>query len=600
MRFLFLIITINFFSLAYCQGVNHNFRDLPWKSKETALYNLQFTTMVKTEFGLFGSNAKDTSFTGSLTGIMQIACSAKKDSVFFFHCAFDSINHIQFPLPVKEQQILLDDLHKGFYFSQKENGAIDSIYFLQPVSDAGEYIIIQLLEYYQHILPDRSGESWQGMLSTSDGPMQADYTTTLLSSGSYSIHLTSLHPVYDNVPQNIISKNNSYTIDFNYSLNSKGRLQDIDGVVTRETKINHKTMMVQENRLKLRLLSTIVVPINFFPEKKDFYARPLYYPEKLLQKAKEKDLVRSRELNIAGLIENLKENEVEKNENKQDQLANEIRICLVTDKDSLSLLRDIFLQADVSGTSFKTIRTALITASTDYAQKIICDYLIHNSSDENKLKKIIPSAGLISAPSYQLQKTLETFAFDISQSESIRSSAQLALGNIAGTLKHTDPARADSIALQLAAFLHNSNDALLVLSVLGNCGTTNTLPSIKTYLADSTASVKGYAFYALRFINEHEVDSLYSKALQQESNPDILENIFNALYFRSYNKALSNALNKIIEATPAEKTRLLALQVIMEWSYRYPELLNDIRYISQNNSMNSVRGAASQFLQKID
>jgi hypothetical protein len=102
------------------------------------------------------------------------------------------------------------------------------------------------------------------------------------------------------------------------------------------------------------------------------------------------------------------------------------------------------------------------------------------------------------------------------------------------------------------------------------------------------------------FIDEPEVDSLYSRALQQENNPDILENIFNALYFRNYSITLRNALDKIIETASVEKTRLQALQVIMEWSYRYPDLLNDIKDISRTNSMNTVRDAASQFLLKVD
>ena len=133
-----------------------------------------------------------------------------------------SITRIQFPLPEKEQEKLLNDLHKGFYFSQKEKGDIDSVYFPQPVSDAGEYIIIQLLEYYQYILPRSSSEKWQIFLSTSDGPMQAAYASARIPSGGYSIHLTSLQPVYDNSRQNIISKNNWYAIDFNYYFLSRG------------------------------------------------------------------------------------------------------------------------------------------------------------------------------------------------------------------------------------------------------------------------------------------------------------------------------------------------------------------------------------------
>src|SRR5689334_1729713 len=155
MRLLFLIITIGAFSKLCCQHAGTDFRYLQWKSKEALVYHLGFTTTVKTKFGLFGSSTRDTSFTGSLTGTIRIICSEKTDSSFFFYGAFDSISQLQFPLPVKEQKRLLADLHKGFYFSQKESGVIDSIWLPQSVSDAGEYIIAQLLEYYQYVLPER-------------------------------------------------------------------------------------------------------------------------------------------------------------------------------------------------------------------------------------------------------------------------------------------------------------------------------------------------------------------------------------------------------------------------------------------------------------
>jgi hemoglobin-like flavoprotein len=268
-------------------------------------------------------------------------------------------------------------------------------------------------------------------------------------------------------------------------------------------------------------------------------------------------------------------------------------------KDSLNLLRDAFMQADVNGFTFKTIRTALVTSATPYAQEVMAGYIIAQKSNWNALKKIIPSCGVVANPTYPLQQMLEVIAFDKQAADNNRAAAQLALGNIAGTVRKTAIARADSIAVRLAALLANQGDDLLYLSALGNCGTSSSLRFIIPYLSDTNMAIKGMAFYALRFIEEPAVDSIFVRALQQEQDADLLINIFNALYFRSSQQGMIEALEHIIQQHAPDKVRLSALQVLFEYSYREPVLLTVIGRIANGNASAATRDAANEFLRKI-
>ncbi len=109
-------------------------------------------------------------------------------------------------------------------------------------------------------------------------------------------------------------------------------------------------------------------------------------------------------------------------------------------------------------------------------------------------------------------------------------------------------------------------------------------------------AVKAYAFYALRFVGLPVVDSLYRQALVTEHDPEILTNVLNALFLRSYDAALVKALYKLVEGSDAEQIQLAALQVLFEWSYRQPDLLLTIKEIAGKSSNNAVIKLPANFL----
>jgi hypothetical protein len=575
-------------------------QDKHWVDQEQAVYAVQFSTSLKTDFALLGNQVKDTGLTAFLKGKMQVVCTRTTADQHYSFCSFETIDSLLVPLPEKEKAVLRQHLQEGFYFSQFTNGIIDSLYFPHHFSESAEHFAVQLMEYYQYYMPAAPTKSWQKQLLVADGPVTATWQVDSPSLNGTAIRLISLSPNYDDPALAVISRVDQYDPHLVYTFSDQ-RLKTLKGSIIRKAKINHKTITTLTNAFQYTLLSVdknYSLPAGKLPLNNSLYSRALYYPAKQLQRMQAQYRLKGVLISVADVLRRLQENEIRKEEEMQDKLAEDIRTCFFADKDSLSLFSDAFMQADVNSITFKTLRMGIVTSATPYAQQIVCDFIRQNDTAWQKLRKIIPAAGLMRSPLPIVQQQIEALAFNTATDEAIRSACQLALGNIAGNLRTTDSVRAGTIAYKLGSFLQHSNDDLLLLGALGNCGTISSLPFILPHLADSSLEVKGYAYYALRFIRHPMVDSIYLQALLTIREKEVLENVFNALFLRNYNARIHLALANIIEQHPVERIKLAALQVLFEWSYRRPQLLIAIKTIAMKNTNVSVRQIAMAFLAK--
>ncbi len=181
------------------------------------------------------------------------------------------------------------------------------------------------------------------------------------------------------------------------------------------------------------------------PEECRFFARDHSGQPPLLQgarsiirkssfkKCRKAYLAKSRAISIARLLQELQENEIRKDANVQDRLALEIKTSLVAGKDSLSFYAK-YLEANETGIGFKTLRTGFIYMLLQNMRRRRCA-IIYGSIKEIvlKCKRSFLLRGLCS-PMRLLQTELEVLSFDTASEESIRTSALLALGNMAGDI----------------------------------------------------------------------------------------------------------------------------------------------------------------------
>ncbi|WP_276485284.1 HEAT repeat domain-containing protein [Paraflavitalea pollutisoli] len=561
-------------------------------------YRVRFSTHVSTDFASLGTRGQDTSLTGNLLGTMRTECVGRSLTKQYMYACFLSIDQCRFPLPLSVQQSIQSLLGKGFYFSRTRQGLIDSVWLPGAITEAAEHVVIQLLEPFQWSLPASTRGEEPPVMTLSDGAVRAIFTKADTGACAKALQLDSLDWIPPVGQSGVLARRIEYQVGTRYCFD-KEQVRSIEGQFIRKAKVNHKTITVLTNKYQYVLLTAGSDGHQSEARHISGYRRPLYYPGLLEQKLREQQLVRSQRMSVSGLLRLLKENELLQDVNRQDQLAEAVKICFIASKDSLTLFSAVFYAAPVNSITFKTLRTGIVTASTPYAQQVLRDFILLNRDSAEKLKKIIPSSGLVRNAQRMLQQQLETLAFDTANNESIVAASMLALGNIAGSIRTDDPKRSDSLTDYLGKVLRARGDDMLLLSVMGNCGTAVALPFILPLLTDADTTVRAYAYYALRFVQQPLVDATYAEALTAEQHPAILTNIFNALFLRTGNDILKGALLRLVEKAN-EPVRLEALQVLFEWSYREPALLTVFREVATSNSSEAVKKAARQFLARAD
>lgn len=597
-RWLLLLTGLLLTQANYARQTNDSPDSLWWALHSWANHHVVFSTQVQTDFAGLGAQGQDTSLTGQLRGTMRTECVGMTADRQFFHAFFPTIDRCRFPLPASVQQSIQGVLSGGFYYSRSYAGLVDSIWFPAAVTDAAEHVVVQLLEPFQWSYPVVATEGEQPVMALSDGLARARFRQIADDSCTQACQLDSLAWIYPGGQTGVLARRIKYMSDSRYCFDQQ-RVRSIAGRVVRKAKVNHKTVTILTNIFSYRLAGAgsggRVKDMHYTA----FYQRPLYYPGRLELKVKEDLLAKSRRLTIAGLLKALRQNESLGDVNRQDLLAEAVKICFVAEKDSLELLRKAFIAAPVNSITFKTLRTGIVTASTPYAQQVLGDFISLNKDAADKLKKVIPSAGLVRTPMPALQQLLEKLAVDVHTGEPVVAAAVLALGNMAGTIRLVERDRADSLTERLGNWLQAHGDEMLLLSVMGNSGTQVAVPYILPLLTNTDTTVRAYAYYALRFIQSPLVDSVYGTVLTKEQHPVILTNVFNALFLRTGNEMLKAALLKLVEHAD-EPVRLEALQVLFEWSYREPALLTVFRELAVSNTSGAVKKAARQFLARAD
>jgi len=297
------------------------------------------------------------------------------------------------------------------------------------------------------------------------------------------------------------------------------------------------------------------------------------------------------------LLQGIAANQIKKDENLRDMLVENIQLSFLTEKDSLWLFKQALMNAQPDSLDFRTLRAGIASSSTPYAQTVIAEYLTRHIQDPMRLKRMIPSAGLIKNAGPILQLALEKIAYSNNPNA---SAAKLALGNIAGSIKKTNPSRADSIADKLAKSLVSYDDDFLLLSVLGNCGVETMFPYIQPYLKDSVPALRGYACYALRFLGGPNIDKIFLHALTTEKDEDAQQHIFNGLFFRKPDQAMINYIYQLVITENNEKVGLAALRLLFQWSYNQPDLLNLIYESSQKGATEELRKMAAELYANTD
>lgn len=559
----------------------------------SAVYQLFQSTNLTTKFKSVGLESRDTTLFSAVEGQVKLSLLEVSDSGALFYCSFFRFENVVSPLPSVTTEALKLDMKNGCQFFQNNIGLIKSVQFVAKPSEAGEAFWSQFLQYLQ--------------CSRTPGKLQIETPDAILSANFVKgediqeIKLAQLEMGEETAIPQTIGKYNLFEPSIHYLFDhNMPWMISVKGNITKLTRLNHSTIIIQRDSICFKKITDNEEVYEKAGNKKIAYSRTLFFPEKSELRKRERLIKKSNELSVNSILKQLRQNEIDKDDIMKDDLVEGIRICFETGKDSLYLIRDEFLKAPENSYQFKTMRAALVGAGSDTAQWYLINCINSYKNNCSRIRKLISATGLIQKPTLQIQKLLETIAFDSNIPEDCSNAAQLALGNLSGNLQYSDKRRSDSLALLLCRKLYLNEDTLQTLSVLGNTNSNVILPFIYPYLTANEPANRGYAYYALRFVSNDTANIIFKNVLEYETDSTILSNVLQALYYQKFNLNYFQFINRIIDSYPSQKIRLQALQLVEQWSYRRLFLEEAIRNYAATNSMPAVASHAKTIVQQFE
>ena len=173
--------------------------------------------------------------------------------------------------------------------------------------------------------------------------------------------------------------------------------------------------------------------------------------------------------------------------------------------------------------------------------------------------------------------------------------ANLAMGNVIGSLKKTDPARANALIYDFETKLQNATTVAQqgnYLETLGNAGNVSSLRVIEPFLKNPDYSLRAKAYSSLRFIEDEAAERLLAKGLLEEQHAHVKSNILEAMNTRSNNGEITyNALVEMIGKETNNQHKIVEAGLLWKMRKAFPQAETIVRQYSTSDTSVKVRNA---------
>lgn len=226
-----------------------------------------------------------------------------------------------------------------------------------------------------------------------------------------------------------------------------------------------------------------------------------------------------------------------------------------------------------------------------HGQDVLVDVIKKRSTQTEYVYEAVQSLAFVSKPT---DATLRLFQ-DLSknyQDESIRGSALLSLGTLAGRFLENDPAKTALLVYDLEAKLQNpqdKNEKILLIDALGNAGSESSLTHLSPLVQDSDVSIRTSALYALRFIPDTKADELLLNALKDAKDFSTQKSAWEALAYRKPTPTLFAAVNQQIASEKSDDLKTRGIQVLWNMRQSFPEAETIVRQYANSDPSEKVR-----------
>jgi HEAT repeat protein len=243
---------------------------------------------------------------------------------------------------------------------------------------------------------------------------------------------------------------------------------------------------------------------------------------------------------------------------------------------------------------------ALQSAGHSEAQAALGAAVRERPNDWPALAQLIPALGTAELPTPETVQTLLELAFG-KHDPNVRAAAQLALGNLAGSLAEAAPARSGRVVARLLEELAAptaADSTWQLLLALGNAGSADALPALTRYLDDPAPELRGAAAWALRWVEASQVDQLLTARGLVDRDAAVRLEAVRALGFRERTAGNCAAQEKALAAEGAADLRLALLGNLWKARAVYPRARRLVEQAATGDPAREVREAAAKLLEQ--
>lgn len=219
----------------------------------------------------------------------------------------------------------------------------------------------------------------------------------------------------------------------------------------------------------------------------------------------------------------------------QDSLYQQVVAMIIVSPASSAVFAKILEKDAPYKMRFYAISNAMAEVHSAECQKHLAEVLQARANDWPALYELLPLIAVMPKPCAAIELVVRKLAFE-SADENIRSTAQLALGGIAGNLRSMDPNRTNRITADLIKNLKGSVESQQYLLSLGNTGSVLALPEIREFLSSKDTEIVVTAVESLRFIENEEAGSIIGQ-LSRHKNKKIRQCAREVMTIRKEQKA---------------------------------------------------------------
>lgn len=241
---------------------------------------------------------------------------------------------------------------------------------------------------------------------------------------------------------------------------------------------------------------------------------------------------------------------------------------------------------------------ALGKAGNEEAQKALIWAIQQDWQDWVKLSLLIPTLAEVRHPSLQAEQVIRETAFH-HPDRRIASTAELALGTVAHSLRESAPTRSRAIVGELANRVQSAatnDDMEVALLSLGNTRSNAAFPAIAAAADHRSPRIRTIALVALRWIQSAESEEIVLEAAVNDSDQNVRLAAIEVMAFQGPDTDAVSLLQRLAKEDNDESVRMTSLRCLWDKTKAQESTVELVSELAVSDESEMVRRACQDLL----